>query len=87
MKHYTVPLAHCPQCGSPNDCASGIERRPVPGDLSICIRCATVARFTDQMELRRLTAEEEAEMPAHIAAQVFQFQMAVEIAKRDVGRK
>jgi len=46
----------CPQCGKLHDSsenADDAERKPEPGDPSICNRCAFVAVFNDEMQLVR----------------------------------
>ena len=45
----------CPQCGSHLNAASDVEgcnATPVPGDVSICLHCATVLIFNAQLSLR-----------------------------------
>lgn len=59
----------CPACGREIDAASNIDPQgngsmPGPGDLSICIGCATPLVFTDDYGLRLATEEEAKEIPA-----------------------
>lgn len=47
MKTFDIP-AICPFCGDWHECATSFEkggRRPVPGDLTICIECGEWAFF------------------------------------------
>lgn len=51
----TIPMGedHCPQCGKLVDTCTGVnsEDLPMPGDLSICLGCAGVNRYADDMAL------------------------------------
>jgi hypothetical protein len=39
------------------------EHKPNPGDFMVCLYCAQMMRFTDELTPRVLTAEEEHELP------------------------
>jgi hypothetical protein len=61
----------CPHCGSPIDQASGLvdknarnELKPKPGDISLCIICAGLSRYTETMTLRKLTEIEAVDCAA-----------------------
>jgi len=61
-----TPPTRCPACGWPLDATStsdGSSATPGPGDLTCCLRCAEPLRFTDTMDVRRLTKLELAELP------------------------
>jgi predicted nucleic-acid-binding Zn-ribbon protein len=52
-KHFVMKDS-CPYCGHNFDSASmpGDETiRPVPGDITLCIKCGEVSQFGDEMEL------------------------------------
>ena len=61
-----LPPTRCPACGRPLDAAGttdGSAGTPGPGDLTACLRCGEPLRFTDTMDVRRLTELELAELP------------------------
>src|SRR5262249_12671082 len=56
----------CLRCGAVNDAATGIVDKqarnkllPKPGDITLCLYCAHVMRFADDMSFRSLTADEQ----------------------------
>jgi len=58
----------CPHCSAPIDQASGVVDKnarnilkPKPGDISLCITCAGLGRYTQDLTLRKLTETEHAE--------------------------
>jgi hypothetical protein len=54
-----TPATRCPGCGLVLNAATNLEgaNLPVPGDLSVCLGCGGMMRFTD--ELRVVPLEEE----------------------------
>jgi hypothetical protein len=56
----TVPESTCPECGYISDrvTAIGDAPAPKPGDLSLCIKCACLAAFTDDLTLRPANDDE-----------------------------
>lgn len=63
----------CPVCGKNLDAATSIEKEeavPGPGDLSICLYCATVSRFDDNLKLEQITNEEFAELPEELKTSI-----------------
>jgi hypothetical protein len=66
MKTTVTPRGRCPACGEAIDRASHIEGEsaPSPGDVSICIRCAAVNLFDDDLSPRVPTAAELARLRA-----------------------
>lgn len=57
-------LAFCPACGYTFDSATETtgKSRPSAGDISICLRCANVMAFTEDLGVRALTATERDEV-------------------------
>lgn len=60
-----LPLCPCPKCGSPNDAATACDEtdpsgqiRPRPTDLTVCIGCATVLQFTEDMTLQEVDIDQ-----------------------------
>lgn len=64
---YEIPETQCPACGARFDAVTAVryESMPEPGDLSVCIMCASVLRFgndlsyelPDRAERRKLLNE------------------------------
>ena len=57
----------CPYCGLVCDASTEMQTNspgsgPKPGDLSLCIQCAEIGRWTDELQLEKLTAEEVQEI-------------------------
>jgi hypothetical protein len=52
-----MPVSACPLCGYQTDAASGLGA-PVPGDLTVCLQCASPLRFTDTLQLRAVSPDE-----------------------------
>lgn len=59
--------ATCPYCDAALDSATDPygTRRPNAGDLTVCIVCAQLCAFTDNMLLRKLTPKEEQDAMSH----------------------
>ena len=58
----TVPECHCTACGHRCDTVSecgGKGRKPNAGDFTLCIRCAHVMAFDENLMLRELTGGEK----------------------------
>ena len=59
MNSTDLPPDNCPVCGYRVEVASTPHRvAPSPGDLSVCIACASVARFDNSLRLREMTQRE-----------------------------
>lgn len=56
-KDHTLP-DECPHCAEAMDGLEGPADGPSAGDITICMRCAGIAVFTDQMTLRKPTTGE-----------------------------
>jgi ribosomal protein L37E len=53
-----LPKSTCPVCGYETDAATraaGEESQPVPGDLSLCMKCGEVGAFKEDMTIRPAT--------------------------------
>ena len=57
---FHVKESACTNCGhSMNGAlAVGDDQAPVPGDVTLCIRCGHLMAFADDLTLRELTAAE-----------------------------
>lgn len=53
MKDFRVEPSPCPHCGQVLDGASNVtnDERPEPGDVTVCIICAGLAEFDEDMNL------------------------------------
>lgn len=54
---FRVPPEPCPHCGAVHDGAGSLihDSRPKPGDVTVCILCAGVGEFTEDLKLRPLS--------------------------------
>ena len=55
-----MPVSRCTACGALFDAATEVEfgTTPSPGDVTVCIRCAHVMVYADDMTLRNPTIPE-----------------------------
>lgn len=75
MSEPPLPNNYCPSCCKLNDGASNIEDPalvPGPGDLSVCIHCATILQFDEKLKSQVLTAEELFELEDDVRLEVMQ---------------
>lgn len=82
----TLPEAQCPSCGKIVDRATvvGSRGRPKPGDATVCIGCGEVALFGDDLQLRRPTTKEVAELKADF--RIAAIQEALRVLNEERGR-
>ena len=58
-KDHRLPLDECPYCGKKLDAVTGVgapdqvDEAPDPGSLSVCIECAHILVFDDNLRLRK----------------------------------
>lgn len=75
----TFPHA-CPSCGKKLDAASaadGSEKRPSAGDVTLCMYCAAVLRFSPEMRPLLMTAEQLMKFDAQTAAELARCQAVI----------
>lgn len=70
-----VPECACPTCGHAFNDATGFgstaeHEQPEPGDISICIACASFLRFNDDLSLRMMTEPEVGELSDHTRSEL-----------------
>ncbi len=55
----------CPVCCNKLDAATAMHEpaEPTPGDLTVCIYCASFLQFTDDLDVRPLTESQVGELP------------------------
>jgi len=63
-KDYQIKKNICTICGHDLDGATQINgnNMPKPGDVSICVGCANIAIFDDDLKLRQPNLDEEREL-------------------------
>lgn len=54
MTDHRTPTTWCPYCGTSLDGAMNVDgpNAPDPGDVTVCLYCAGLAVFTDNLGLR-----------------------------------
>lgn len=60
-----LPVSRCPRCRYTMDAATSATRRhatPTPGDYSVCLACAAILRFADDLTLRACSVDEQREL-------------------------
>jgi hypothetical protein len=72
----------CPYCGALLDAAGSFDEEstevPGPGDASICIGCAGLLVFTEDMGVRKLLDDDFAKLPAEHRRDLISGQVAVQ---------
>ena len=82
-----APVA-CPDCG--RDVGgftgpSGQGLRPSPGDVSVCVYCGAVLRFTDSLALRLATPWELGQLPGDVRARLAAMRVTVSMFDHKKG--
>jgi hypothetical protein len=63
MRTTDIPESSCPKCGEILNAATSMEDiQPKPGDLTICINCASMLRFDKDLSMRELSIDEFMEL-------------------------
>jgi hypothetical protein len=78
---HQTPRTRCPYCGHKLNAAglpSG-DAAPAPGDYSVCIACAGVLIFGDDLALRK---PEPGELPTPLPADIVKVQRLVRMTKQ-----
>lgn len=83
MKTFEIKEQRCP-CGYRFELSTNAtgEEPPAPGDVSICIKCARVARFDERGELHQLSEREVDELPLKLLAEVLHVRYAIGVVRR-----
>jgi hypothetical protein len=66
IKTTRTPINMCLSCGYVIDAASNHKgRAPHPGAIAICLKCAHIMIFNNELKLRELTDNEVVEIAGH----------------------
>lgn len=82
-----MPQAACPLCQVALRCATNVEDKldataPRPGDLTVCIHCAAILRFDDELIPVRLAAADLAALDADTSTVLLRTVRATTLAMR-----
>lgn len=58
MRSKRVTASLCLACGKTLDAASGANKRPKPGDITLCMYCGHIMAFDGKLHFRPLTDAE-----------------------------
>jgi hypothetical protein len=77
-KETRLEPSPCPYCGKMNDAASAPgEQAPRPGDLGVCLTCASPLIYDDNLRTRALTEDDWRELTEENKEELRQYQRAV----------
>ena len=87
LPDFALPDDHCPACGHEFDAATNMTdtAAPKPGDLSVCISCATVLEFGFNLKHALFPTERLAKLPPDTLAAVARAQFAIRSVLRSGG--
>ena len=80
LEDHDVPATPCPICKAAHDRATSVTAdaaAPEPGDLTVCIKCASWLRFTDDMQLVFVEDAEYRTLPEHVRIHLQEASLAV----------
>ena len=81
----------CPSCGAKVDGFTGVEKdaqKPSDGDLSICMYCASIGKYADNLtQIRLITAEELTDLKRVYPADYYAIQQTVDKIKEFIKSK
>jgi hypothetical protein len=79
-KVLSTPTSLCPVCQARlNSVLVGKNRQVIPGDVTICVECASFLVFEDDMKLRLITEQEILDLPD-------EFRMAIQAVREVIDR-
>lgn len=87
---HNVKAGLCPYCGYHGDSATnpdGGDSEPAPGDWAMCIACAGMLVFLDDLSMRKITDEEMAKLTRGSRALVESMQAAQRKISHKVKRE
>lgn len=74
-------IDHCPHCGAINDRATPVQNEgavPIPGDFSVCIKCAGINKFGEDMALEKLSHEEFESLPFDVKTDLLKAMLKIQ---------
>lgn len=80
-----MPNDECPKCGKHINAAATVSdenAQPSSGDVTVCIGCAGILKFDDNLKLAKLTTEEFDEMDEATKDNLLQAVAIVESMRR-----
>lgn len=89
-KDYATKPSLCPRCGYGLDRCFNTqrERAPKPGDITVCMSCALVMTFTEDMSERALTVDEIQALPGEMKTELLRVALAIAlVVPRDLSKR
>jgi hypothetical protein len=81
-----MPPQACPRCGKMLDANDGEKDHvPQPGSFTVCVVCAALHQFSDEMRLQPVTPEAFAELPTDFQDEIASIQTLIVLARTRVG--
>lgn len=77
MLSSRLPPSPCPECKKVMDGATCFNEDavPGPGDVTVCMYCSALLVYEKDMQLRKMTPEEERKLPDEARTTVFQVRL------------
>jgi hypothetical protein len=75
-----LPISFCPNCKHQLDRATSTTQKgafPVPGDFTVCIDCASVLVFTQDLYLRKPTEADWGSVTPELSTHLLKLQLAI----------
>jgi len=78
-----IPKSRCPFCGYRSEAASTPgDKSPEPGHIAVCISCASVLMFNEDLRLRAMTQGEFADLHPDNRDEILLIQRGVRMLDR-----
>ena len=78
-----IPESRCPFCGYRSETASAPgDKSPEPGHIAVCISCASVLVFNDDLRLRAMTQAEFADLHPDNRKEILLIQRGIRMLDR-----
>ena len=79
-----VKATSCPHCNAVLDMVTGPSgHKPSPGDLTVCLSCASVLQFNDEMVIEAMSEEEIRALPEDAQSRLAKAKYAIAQMKRE----
>jgi len=83
----SLPNRHCPKCGSKIDDTTAFEGEdslPVPGDIMICVYCASVLEVDESLRLQILSTQRMLKIALEEPGMAHKIKIAQDIVKESL---